>query len=431
MGILAGTARSEATRRARRLGAPSSMRWRAFAFARAWTAAPARAARVTIGPYLQDVRPDSFVVAFETDVETHAAVEVGAARVATHGTRHEARVTGLHPGVRYKYHLVLDDVESGGGEALTAPPPDGDKPFSFLVYGDTRGGDDEAQIVALMRGESADLVLNTGDMVRTGDDEAAWRHFFEMESSLMSSMPLYPAAGNHELYKDPNADHFRRFFVLPDDGRARRYYHFRWGRAVEFVALDGNGNFDEQARWLENLIRKAEADGVRHLFVWMHQPPFSTGGHCGAAIAEQDWVDLFEHHPIVRAVFGGHDHCYERLERNGVRYFVSGGAGAHVYPEATACPSYDYAARKFYVATHHYVRVQVSGEDVEVTALPLAGAPLDQVRLSSRELRVASADAPPLVDDRLFGSLPRNYMIYGSGFGLLLILGGFLRRRRR
>jgi hypothetical protein len=387
------------------------------------------AARVTVGPYLQDASKDGFVVAFETDVEAHAAVEVGAQRVATHGKHHEARITGLRPGGRYPYRLLVDDVASGGGEGRTAP--DEDRPFTFLVYGDTReGGDVEVKVAQLMLKEGADFAVHTGDLVRDGADEEAWTRFFVNEAPLLASVPVFPAVGNHELYKDDNAENFRRFFVLPDHGRERRYYRFRWGR-VEMVALDGNGNFDEQARWLDEGVRKAEADGIKHVFVYLHQPPFSTGGHCGAALLERDWVDLFEHHPVVRAVFGGHDHCYERLERNGVRYFVTGGGGTRVYPEATACPSYDYAARKSYLATHHFIRVKVAGDAVEIAALPLEGAPLDEVKFTSAERLPVADGTPPLVDDRLLGQLPRNYVIYGAAFGVLLIAGSFLRKRRR
>jgi hypothetical protein len=384
------------------------------------------AARLTAGPYLQDAGKDGFVVVFETDVEAHAAVEVGANRVTTHGKHHEARIGGLRPGGRYPYRVLVDDVPSGGGEGRTAP--EDNRPFTFLVYGDTReGGDVEVKIAQKMLAEGADFAVHTGDMVRIGADEDSWMRFFANEAPLLASLAMFPAVGNHELYKDDNAEHFRRFFV---NGRERRWYRFRWGR-VEMVALDGNGSFEEQARWLDEGVRKAEADGIQHVFVYLHQPPFSTGGHCGAALMERDWIDLFEHHPIVRAVFGGHDHCYERLERNGVRYFVTGGGGTRTYPEATACPSYDYAARKLYVSNYHYIRVKIAGDAVEIAALPLEGPPIDVVKFTSADRLPVAQGTPPLVDDRLLGELPRNYVLYGAAFGALLIAGGFLRRRRR
>ena len=232
-------------------------------------ALPAQAAnRVLVGPYLQDVTPDGFLVAFETAEEAHAAIEVGLQRVATHGKRHEARVTGLKPGTRYKYRLLVDDQQVGGGEAETAPPPDSQPAFTFLVYGDTReGGDVERKLSQLMLAEGADLALHTGDIARQGDDEVSWANYFQTESALLASLPVYPAVGNHELYQDPAADHFRRFFVLPDEGRTRHYYHFRWGKSVDFIALDGNANIAEQTAWLDAELRRAESEGLHHVFV--------------------------------------------------------------------------------------------------------------------------------------------------------------------
>jgi hypothetical protein len=387
------------------------------------------AAKLTIGPYVQDVGADRFVVAFETDVEANGVVEVGSARVSTHGTRHEAEVDALHADTRYKYRVFVDGVAAGGGEVATAPSSP--RPFTFLVYGDTReGAADERRVAAAMLAENADFALHTGDLTRNGADEESWRHFFAEEKPLLASLPVFAAVGNHELYKDETGEHFRRYFVLPDEGRERRYYQFRWAGA-QFIALDGNGRFDEQTRWLRETLSRAQAEGIQHVFVFLHQPPFSTGGHCGAAVLEKEWVELFERYR-VRAVFGGHDHCYERLERRGIRYFVSGGGGAEVYDERDDCPSYDYVARKVYTAAHHYVRVRVTGDTADVTAVQVSaegGPPLDAVRLGAHEALV-EGEAPPLVDDRWFGNFPRRWTLYGAGFGLLMVAGGFLRRRR-
>ena len=74
-------------------------------------------------------------------------------------------------------------------------------------------------------------------------------------------MPLYPTVGNHELFLDPGAVHFRRFFALPDHGRERLYYHFRFGPA-DFVVLDGNSPSPAQTAWLSATLAAADADHV-------------------------------------------------------------------------------------------------------------------------------------------------------------------------
>jgi hypothetical protein len=366
--------------------------------------AGARAATVIVGPYVQDVEPDGFVVAYETDVPADGVVRAGGAEVATHGTRHEARLARLSPATRYRYRVTVDGVDTGGGEAATAPGLTEDRPLNFVVYGDTRdGGEAERQVVRAALAAQPELALHTGDLVRVGTDALSWRAFFAAEATLLAEVPLYPAVGNHELYRDPAGEHFARYFVLPEDGRTRRYYTFRWG-AVQFIALDGNGHFDEQTAWLKGTLARAEPSGVRHVFVFLHQPPFSTGGHCGSAIAEREWVALFERYH-VRAVFGGHDHLYERLERGGVRYFVTGGGGAEVYPERPDCPRFDGAARRVFAAAHHFLRVRVVGDQVEVAAVATDGPPIETVRFSRAPAAVAGLE-PPLTDERLLGNLP-------------------------
>jgi len=389
------------------------------------------ALRVAVGPYVQDTRADGFTIAWETDGDAAGALEVDGRRVETRGTRHEARIDGLRPGAKYKYRVLVDGQPAAEGETSTFAEGGA---LSFAVFGDTRDGDVSRAIAQKIRDESPDLALFTGDLVHQGDDDAGWRSFFAEMQPLTGTVPLFPAVGNHELYRDDGGDRFRHWFVLPDGGRTRRYYSFRAGPA-EFVVLDGNEHLAEQEAWLERTLSEAERANVPHVFVVLHQPPISTGGHCGER--KPTFVPILERHQ-VRAVFAGHDHCYERLERLGVRYFITGGAGAPLYDERQSCPGYDHAARRIYAAEHHWVRVRVRGEEVEVAALRLDGSAIETVRYSAHDL-VARGPAPPLVDDRLIGGGPiagGALDVLGSRWTLaagligLALVARLLRRRR-
>jgi hypothetical protein len=374
----------------------------------------ARAAELVVPPSVQDVSEQGLVVAYETDVEAEGAVELDGQTVRTRGRRHEARFTGLAVGARHVYRVLIDGRPRTQGEVATAPARDVAR-FSFAVYGDTRDGDTMEEAVArAIVGESPDLVLHTGDLVRAGDDDEAWRQFFTREELLTARVPVYPTLGNHEILDDPDGERFRRYFVLPGEPRPapRAYYTFRFASA-RFVVLDANAVSPEQTAWLRATLEAgAREAGVRHLFVLLHEPPLSVGGHCGAAVEEAGWVELFERHR-VRAVFGGHDHAYERLERGGVRYFISGGGGAAVYPERPDCAAYDRAARRVYLARHHYLRVLVDGDRIQVTAQPVAGAPgeppLDEVAFSPAT--PLYAEAPALVDERFGGAWRRAWLV--------------------
>lgn len=378
-------------------------------------------ATLLVGPYVQDVRADGFTVAFETSAAATAEVRAGDVVVKTSGTRHEAIVRGVH-GARVAYRVVVDGRDEGGGDVALAG--DGAR-LDFVVYGDTRDGTgDELTLVELAARLHPDLVLHTGDVAPHGADVESWLGFFRGEAALLRDVPIYPTLGNHELFHDSLARTFRRFFVLPDGGRERLYYAFRAGPAL-FVVLDGNAPSPAQTAWLRATLADAAAKKVPHVFAVVHQPPLSVGEHCGEALAQADWVALFEQYR-VRAVFAGHDHAYERLERRGVRYFVSGGGGAPVYRERDDCARFDRAARRAYRPVHHLLRVRVDGPSVEVAALPVdGGAPIEVTRFVAGEALFAM-DAPPIAPER---ETP-TWTLAGGAIAFLL-LGLLVRRRRR
>ena len=122
---------------------------------------------------------------------------------------------------------------------------------------------------------------------------------------------------------------------MPENGGdTERYYAFTYATA-RFLVLDSNAYsfaLTDQTAWLERELIAARQDPpIRHIFVVMHHPPFSISLHGGAVDLRERWTPLFEKYE-VSAVFSGHDHVYERAEHNGLRYFVTGGGGAPLYP---------------------------------------------------------------------------------------------------
>src|SRR5262249_422249 len=134
------------------------------------------------------------------------------------------------------------------------------------------------------------------------------------------------------------------------------------------------------------------------------------------------------------------DHVYERAERNGVRYFVSGGGGAPLYPRDPHARPDDVAATIYFERTLNYLRVRVVGGFVEVApvredgtliesvswgALPqhlVAAAPPAPAPPPAREVVVASPVPAPASGCEVGGS--------GAGWYLILVCVLTLRRRR-
>ncbi|HND10676.1 MAG TPA: metallophosphoesterase [Pseudomonadota bacterium] len=353
----------------------------------------APSSRFAISPYVQDVQKDSAVIAFATDAPSMALVHFdgpGGRGAVMSGPQqhHKVRLTGLSAGTRYRYTVAvrrqgdLTGVESMSESAEFATMAEG-LPFLFLVYGDCRDRDSDHQaVVRAMLKERPDFVLQTGDMVSRAGDVGQWRRYFAAVSPLIRSVPMYPALGNHELRGDPDASHFFRYFVIPGDRKRRPvYYAFRYGNSL-FVSLDGNSPLDhDQSVWLERTLAEASQDrSISHMFAFVHQPPYSVGAYCGSDRIQRRLVPILRRYG-VRAVFAGHEHAYQHLERGGLRYFVTGGGGAPLYTRSTSCNFEDDMALRLFRAEHHYLRIQVDGDAATLMAVSKDGEVMERVLL--------------------------------------------------
>ncbi|HEY1813551.1 MAG TPA: metallophosphoesterase [Kofleriaceae bacterium] len=337
------------------------------------------------GPYLQNVAPDAITIMWELDQPVPATLVVtgpgGRTIEATADHIAEVRVDKLTPATRYHYRVTIGDAH-WDGEFATAPPLGADVPFSFVVFGDSRNGiEQHRRVLDRVVAEAPTFVLATGDMVDEGYNEDQWQAFFDVEEKLMKGTVLFPALGNHDRQgRGRTADTYRAYFAVPENGGdPERYYAFTYASA-RFVVLDSNSNsfsLTDQTAWLEReLIATRQDPSIRHIFIVMHHPPFSVSLHGGAVDLRERWVPLFEKYQ-VSAVFSGHDHVYERAEHDGIHYFVSGGAGAPLYPRRPAPNPVDADAVVAFERTLHYLRVNVTSDRVEVTAVRADGTVIE------------------------------------------------------
>jgi hypothetical protein len=251
-----------------------------------------------------------------------------------------------------------------------------------------------------------DFVVGTGDMVDDGYRQDQWQQFFDVESHLMRDNVFFPAVGNHDRQgRGRTADSYRAFFSVPDNGGdTERYYAFSYA-AARFLVLDSNEYsfaLSDQTAWLERELIAARQDpSVHHVFAVMHHPPFSIALHGGSQDLRERWTPLFENYQVT-AVFSGHDHVYERAEHNGIRYFVSGGGGAPLYPRRPHPSAVDLEAVKKFERSFHFLRVTVTGSRVEVTGVRSDGTVIETTAWSdgpaaqdgaSRRVAVAAAGA--------------------------------------
>jgi len=221
------------------------------------------------------------------------------------------------------------------------PPPGA--PAKFILLGDTQktmtlefwrphyDAERRAVIQALLA-EAPAFVVNSGDLVCHGGRRADWRRFCDENELLFNAaVAYYPALGNHDYYGGSGSALQYRAEVFPHVG-TRRWYEVRF-EAVLIAILDSN--FDElsaeqireQDAWLEALLRSAEADAaIRHVLLVCHHPPYTNAKGLPESRDVQDHF-VSRATPKVRVFFSGHVHNYERFQKNGVQFLVSGGGG--------------------------------------------------------------------------------------------------------
>jgi len=321
--------------------------------------------------------------------------------------------------------------------------------FSFFAYGDTRSagtpagaapvpGDGDivhpihsriadamiARIQSLANSEFAvRFILQSGDAVLRGATGAQWNvSFIPIVERLtrVGGVPFFFSVGNHDVTGMPAGDPARMMGLhntltafsklMPLEGSPRRLngyptYTFGYGNSF-FVALDSNIATDQlQLAWVTDQLEHLDRARYRHVVVFFHHPPFSSGPHGGdhvepPSVAIRDlYMPLFRKHH-VRLIVTGHDHLYdhwvERYDDHGVTRridsIITGGGGAPQYAYSSEPDLAEYLAagasqhvrvahlvKPAPVATdnaHHFVIVQVDGDRLSIEVVGIGPTPL-------------------------------------------------------
>ena len=354
----------------------------AAAVAIAW--APAAGAQASIyesGPYLADLSAHGVVVRTETEgAETltltvepghHAASDAS----ATSGV-HTLSLDGLEPKTTYHYSVRSSRGGKEDGSFTTAPADDDASDIRFVLYGDDRGGTATHELlVKRVTDEPFDFVLDTGDLVADGRIGSQWEGFFAIEGRLLRDHCMFTAIGNHELVQEDGASYLKYFGTAEQQRNHVFYTTFRWGLARFFV-INGEGSFLGDDRvWLQRELEKADDEpGLAWRIVLVHDGPFSSGLHGdNPKLHGADVPELLRRHH-VDFVLSGHDHIYERGASDGLRYVVSGGAGAPLY----AIRHLRATTRKV-ETSYHYVLFEMSRDKGHIVAKRLDGSVIEDV----------------------------------------------------
>jgi 3',5'-cyclic AMP phosphodiesterase CpdA len=154
-----------------------------------------------------------------------------------------------------------------------------------------------------------------------------------------------PVPGNHE-YETPGADAYFRYFGNAAGPDRRGYYFFHAGNWL-VVMLNSNVPFDRASAQLEFLDDVLDSDERRCTLAIWHHPLFSSGQNGPNPFVRDAWRELHEENADV--VVNGHDHLYERFApqdpdgrsdpTRGLRQFIAGSGGAHLYSFVRSAPN--------------------------------------------------------------------------------------------
>jgi hypothetical protein len=207
------------------------------------------------------------------------------------------------------------------GVPLTLPLREGS--VRFLVIGDTGTGTEQqyelANVMTSYRQVFPyEFVLMMGDNMYGGERPEDFKLKFEnvYKQLLNDKVKFYATLGNH----DEANQRFYEFFNM----NGEEFYRFTKGN-VSFYSLNSNYMDKRQLKWLEDELAK---DTAEWKIMFMHHPPYSSGGKHGSSSGLREVVEPIFLKYGVNAVFAGHEHFYERIKpQKGIYYFISGAGG--------------------------------------------------------------------------------------------------------
>jgi len=291
----------------------------------------------------------------------------------------------------------LSSELSGDHDPIPPPPPPAVRatfvvtpealpsPTTFIVYGDMRftsPTEVEASrpaarqaLVARVAAEQPAALFLTGDVPFHGVSEDYQVFREESREWRRQQLRVYPALGNHEFYQCAVPVCLDRWWTAFPELHGRRWYSVALGTRLEALMLDSNAPLtpgSEQREWIEEQLGGLDAR-VQVVLIVMHHPPLaepvavppgsSSGGPSSSHAVRPNEAALAEYlEPLAGqmsariVVVSGHIHNYERFERGGVTYLVSGGGGAKPYP-VERTPADRYQDPDF--PNFHYLRFEL------------------------------------------------------------------------
>lgn len=210
-----------------------------------------------------------------------------------------------------------------------------------------------------------DYVFIGGDITINGTLQSQYDAFFDaMKPLTQNNVEIFPTMGNHDkdvtlfLKNFPNVDSLT-YYSVDKDG-------------IVWIILNSNIVLAPDSKQYNWMIETLENNKNRSVVIMMHHPIFSSGKYGSYKGLDMLLPPIFKKYSVA-AVFCGHDHIYERSEKDGIYYIVFGGGGGPLYDKASRN---DYS--QLFLKTHGFLILKPEDNTMKVTAYDLDGAKIDE-----------------------------------------------------
>ncbi len=256
----------------------------------------------------------------------------------------------------------------------------------FAVIGDFGlASQPEADVATLVKSWNPNFIVTVGDNnypngATSSIDDNIGQYYHEYifpykgkYGAGADTRRFFPALGNHDWGNNGPRPYYNYFSFYNEKG----YYDFIQG-PVHFFVLnsnpeepDGTSASSKQAKWLKSGL---ELSTSSFNIVILHHAPYSSGKHGSNLYTQWPYKDWG-----ADAVLAGHDHIYERLNINGIPYFVNGIGGSDLYRYETILPESQVRFNQDYGA----MRVEANSASIKFQMYTRTGVLVDEYILGN------------------------------------------------
>lgn len=315
--------------------------------------------------------------------------------------QHLQTITGLTPGTKYYYKVIVNGVTKTG--SFYTPPTSSATATKFLVYGDTRTNPNYHNDVATRINATAtadpgyqSVLLSVGDLVSAGYNETPWTsEFFNYAypeiMNMLATIPYESAVGNHEFSGSTTL--FNKYFPYNFQG-GRYYYSFDYGPA-HFAVVDQYTAYTVGSSQYNWLVSDLSASTKPWKFIILHEPGWSAAGGHANNTTVQNVIEPLCVQYNVPIVFAGHNHYYARAavpEAGGItiQHVTAGAAGAPLYTPDNSQPNIVSSAKAY-----HFCKISIESDYIlKFEAINSDGTLIDQFTIS-RNIPVTGVTVSP------------------------------------